>query len=349
MRPQLQAIAASQGGVFFRHQAITCGYTDDEIRRLKRTQQWLVVRHGAYVDRDLAPAQDDRAGWHRLRTLAVLHRVDAPAVATHSSAATLLSLPQWDTDLSTVYLTRDRHHAARNEAGVAHRDATLPESQVTCVDGVACSDGARTAWDIAREFGFEAGVVTADAVLRLGADRARRPAEEAGVLPRRGATRHDLDRLAEAMADWPRARTAVEAFSFADGGAESVGESLARMFVVSLGFPAPRTQVVIESAGFIARVDMLIEALDWVLEFDGRLKYRRTRDDCDPVVDDGDIVWAEKIREDGLRGAGKHVSRVIWTDMFGARRRVAGAALWRTAERLGAPEDWQRPSWLRAA
>jgi hypothetical protein len=349
MRPELQAIAASQGGVFFRHQAITCGHTDDEIRRLKRTHEWLVVRRGAYVHRDLAPAQDDLVGWHRLRTFAAVHRVDAPAVATHSSAATLLSLPQWNTDLSRVYLTRDRHHAARNEAGLAHRDATLPESQVTSVDGVACSDGARTAWDIAREFGFESGVVTADAVLRLGADAARSAPDAAAAHPRRGATRQDLDRLSGAMCDWPKARAAVEAFSFADGGAETVGESLARMFVVSLGFPVPRTQVVIESADLVARVDMLIEALNWIIEFDGRIKYRRTRDDCDPVVDDGDIVWAEKIREDDLRALDKHVSRLIWRDLFGARRRVAGAALWRTAERLGAPGDWQRPSWLRTA
>ena len=118
---------------------------------------------------------------------------------------------------------------------------------------------------------------------------------------------------------------------------------------MSLGFPAPRTQVVIESDGFVARVDMLVDPLDWVLEFDGRQEYRRSRDDCDPVVDDGDVVWVEKLREDALRGLGKHVSRLVWADLFGSRRRQSGAALWRTAERIGAPREWTRPDWFRAA
>jgi hypothetical protein len=301
------------------------------------------------VEAQVAPADDDQVGWHRLRTLAVVHRVDRPAVATHSSAATLLQLPQWRTDLSTVYITRSRDHAARKEAGVAHRDATLPETQVTEVGGVTCSDGARTAWDIAREFGFEAGVVTADAVLRIGVNSSPNSPAAGSTHPRRGASRQDLDRLVAAMCDWPKARGARQALEFADAGAESVGESLARMFVVSLGFPVPLTQVVIRTGDFVARVDMLIEALNWVIEFDGRLKYRRQRDDCDPVVDDGDIVWAEKIREDELRALDKHVSRLIWADLFGARRQSAGVQLWRTAERLGAPAEWLRPSWLHAA
>jgi hypothetical protein len=229
-----------------------------------------------------------------------------------------------------------------------HHEADLPEGQTTTVEGVPCTDGARTAWDIGREFGFQAGVVAADAVLRLGAQQGD-PALTSTTEPRRGATRADLDRLAEEMSDWPRARAAGEAFDFADAGAESVGESLARIFVVALGFPVPLTQVVVRSGDFVARVDLLIEALRWVIEFDGRMKYRRTRDDCDAVVDDGDIVWAEKLREDRLRALNLNVSRLTWADLFGPRRAHAGADLWRTAERLGAPRDWARPAWLRVA
>lgn len=297
----------------------------------------------------LAPPESDIDAWHRLRTIAVLHHVHEPAVASHSSAVGLLGLPHWGTDRDLVYLTRDQHHAGRVEAGVAHHEATLPEWQTTTVEGLRCTNGARTAWDVGREFGFEAGVVVSDAVLRIGRQDERRG--EAGMLagPRVGASRGDLDRLAGLMDDWPKARAAREAFVFADGGAESVGESLARMFVVALGFPAPRTQVVIEGDGLVARVDMLVDALDWVIEFDGRQKYRRTRDDCDPAVDDGDIVWAEKLREDALRARGQHVSRLVWADLFGRRRRQAGAALWRTAERIGAPREWTRPDWFRAA
>jgi hypothetical protein len=347
MRPQLQAIAGSQGGVFFRRQALACGYSDMEIRELKRTREWLAVRRGAYVEARLAPPTGDTEGWHRVRTLAVLHHVHVPSVASHTSAVGLLGLPHWGTDLSHVYLTRSRRHAGRIEAGVSHHEAELPDWQTTTVAGVACTNGARTAWDVGREFGFEAGVVVGDAVLRIGRQNVRRALGPPG--PQAGATRDDLNRLARLMGDWPKARAATEAFAFADPGAESIGESLARMFVVALGFPAPRTQVVIESDGFVARVDMLVDALDWVIEFDGRQKYRRTRDDCDPVVDDGDIVWAEKLREDALRGLGTHVSRLVWADLFSSRRRQSGATLWRTAERIGAPREWPRPDWFRAA
>jgi len=349
MRPRLQALAGTQGGVFFRHQALACGYSDREIRYLKRTREWLAVRRGAYVEASCAPPQGDTDAWHRLRTIAVLHHLHEPAVASHSSAAGLLGLPHWATDRDNVYVTRHQHHAGRVEAGVAHHEATLPDWQTTSVAGLRCTNGARTAWDIGREFGFEAGVVVSDAVLRIGRENERRGDVSQPAGPQAGATRSDLDLLAELMADWPKARAAMEAFAFADAGAESTGESLARIFVVSLGFPAPRTQVVIEGPGLVARVDMLVEALDWVIEFDGRQKYRRARDECDPVVDDGDIVWAEKLREDALRGLGKNVSRLVWADLFGSRRRQAGAALWRTAERIGAPREWTRPDWFRAA
>jgi hypothetical protein len=261
----------------------------------------------------------------------------------------LLGLPHWATDRDNVYLTRHQHHAGRVESGVATHVATLPDWQTTTVAGLRCTTGARTAWDIGREFGFEAGVVVSDAVLRVGRQNERRGTLGQRATPQVGAGRHDLDLLAQLMSDWPKARAATEAFAFADAGAESVGESLARIFVVSLGFPAPCTQVVIEGDGIVARVDMLVDALDWVIEFDGRQKYRRARDEYDPVVDDGDIVWAEKLREDALRGLGKHVSRLVWADLFGGRRRGAGAALWRTAERIGAPRAWTRPDWFRAA
>ena len=344
MRPRLAAIAATQGGVFFRHQALACGYSEMEVRRLKRTREWLVVRHGAYVEAQYAPGEGDFEAWHLLRTRAALHRVDVPAVATHTSAVGLLGLPRWGTDLTHVHLTRSHHHAGRIEAGVCHHEAEVPDWQTTTVDNLLCTNGARTAWDIGREFGFEAGVVVADAVLRIGS-------QDRGSVdgPERGAAREDIDCLAELMGDWPKSRSATEAFAFADAGAESVGESLARIFVVSLGLPAPRTQVVVEDGSFGARVDMLVEALSWVIEFDGRQKYRRTRDDCDPTVDDGDVVWAEKLREDRLRALGFQVSRLVWADLFGSRRRQAGASLWRTADMLGAPRSWTRPDWLRAS
>ena len=51
MDETLAAIAASQGGVVMRSQALAAGYTEAEIRRRRRRRQWLAIRRGAYVDR----------------------------------------------------------------------------------------------------------------------------------------------------------------------------------------------------------------------------------------------------------------------------------------------------------
>ena len=59
---------------------------------------------------------------------------------------------------------------------------------------------------------------------------------------------------------------------------------------------------------------------------------------------DGDIVWAEKQREDRLRELPevRAVSRLIWADLFGVRREAAALRLWSTAERLGVPTRRRR-------
>jgi hypothetical protein len=324
MRPELQALAVSQGGAFLRYQALACGYSKREIEVLLRSRVWVRLRWGAYAEGALVDVLHE-AGRYRLQVQAALLRFDPPAYATHNSAAVLHRLPLWGTDLSRVHVTRPGVHGGRKQAGVTHHEASIADEDRMEIDAVPCSSLQRTAVDVAREFGFQPGVVAADAALRRGADHT-------GML-----------RLAHSIRDWPGSARTLQVVRFADPGAESPGESLARIFLVEIGFPCPRTQVVIRSGDFMARVDMLIEELNWVLEFDGRMKYRRKRDDCDPVVDDGDVVWAEKQREDVLRDDLDHpVSRLIWADLFGRRRRAAAQRLWAKAERLGAPRHWRR-------
>ncbi|MDQ4085968.1 MAG: hypothetical protein M3165_09145 [Actinomycetota bacterium] len=325
MRPDLEAMAARQHGIFLRSQAVGCGYNDDEIRLHVRRRVWTRVRRGAYVDTAVWAALDD-AGRHVVQTRAALLRMEPPAVASHGSAAALTGLPTYGVDLARVHLTRPTRHFGRIRAGVVHHEAALDASDVIEVDGTPCTSLRRTPLDVAREFGFGAGVVCADAALRRGVDPAK------------------LESLAAVMSAWPDSRPVLPVVRFADGGAESPGESLARMVLVAIGLPRPRTQVVFCSGTFVARVDMFIEEYGWVVEFDGRLKYRRRRDDCDPVVDDGEIVWAEKQREDALRGLSgvQAVSRLVWADLFGARREVAVGALRAQAHRLGVPLGTRR-------
>jgi hypothetical protein len=247
-------------------------------------------------------------------------------VFSHGSAALLHGLPTYGLDLSRTRVTRSASRSGRIVAGVSHHEATLHERDIDVVDGLVCTGLVRTPLDVTREHGFEAGVVAADAALRAGADTDRMTA------------------LADVIRRWPGSRDVQPVVRFADAGSESAGESLSRIFVVSLGFPAPETQFVVRSGSFIARCDMKLRHTPLLIEFDGRIKYRRTRDACDPVIDDGDIVWAEKQREDELRALDYGMFRLIWADLFGSARQRAGQRLLRLAEKHGATPSWPRAS-----
>ena len=126
------------------------------------------------------------------------------------------------------------------------------------------------------------------------------------------------------MWSWPYVTQARMAVALADGGAENIAESMARMLVIELGFGKPETQVWIEDGGRRARVDLLLNG--HVFEFDGRRKYVGTANGG--VADDVEqVLWNEKQREDWLRSLGFGISRIVWADLFGPARRVALARL----------------------
>ena len=157
----------------------------------------------------------------------------------------------------------------------------------------------RTAVDIAREHGVEDGVVACDQVLS------------------RGGQRSAMRAVLTQMWSWPYVTQARMAVDLADAGAENIGESLARMLVVELGFGAPQTQVWITDGGRRARVDLILNG--HVFEFDGRQKYVGKA--AGGLADDIErVLWDEKQREDWLRSLGFGISRIVWADLFGIRR-----------------------------
>ena len=158
---------------------------------------------------------------------------------------------------------------------------------------------------------------------------------------RRGVSKQELQRTVEELGLWPGACAAKAAASVADGRAESPGESRARLLVLESGLPAPRLQALIADGDFAARVDLLVDECNLIIEFDGRDKYARRRDGLDPRVSDGDIVWAEKLREDRLRELGFVVVRLTWADLEGPRRALARKRLLDAAAR-GRLLDQQR-------
>lgn len=301
----IEHLLISHGGAVLMRDLLGAGCTPDDVRRLRTAGLLVRIRRGAYVDGSLWRSLDP-ASRHLLAARAVLAVLKPPAVLSHTSAAVALGLPVWGIDLSTVHVTRPGRGQSRREAGVVHHNGVLPADQVVHRDGLRLTRADRTVVDVARLGGFEPGVVTADAALHRGL-----------------VSRDRLLELALAMTDWPGSRIVGRVVTFADGLAESVGESRSRVMVHVHRLPAPSLQVEIRSSDgrLLGRVDMLLEEYRTVLEFDGRLKYR--------LGEAGDAtslertLWAEKRREDDIRAEGYRFVRVTWSDLDHPGRTVA--------------------------
>jgi hypothetical protein len=306
MRPELRARASAHGGVFTRRDAVACGYTERELKTLTGHHgDWVVVRRGCYTEREVWEALDPD-GRYLLEVRAASLATTSGPVVSHSSAAAALGMPLRPRWRELVHVTRSDVRGSRTENGVKHHLGALTESDLVVVDGLRVTGPARTAVDVGREHGFEDGVVAADAALRLG------------------ATRRGLKDALEVMTCWPRVTAARAAVEVADGGAQTIGESLLRLMVLELQVGAPETQFVIVEAGRRAEIDLRVGR--HLFEFDGRVKYlgREQGGVADEPAEE--VLWREKRREDWVRGVGYGMSRVVWQEMFGDQRRQT---LWR--------------------
>jgi hypothetical protein len=103
----------------------------------------------------------------------------------------------------------------------------------------------------------------------------------------------------------------------ADGGSQSVLESLARIELVQAGLPRPELQIgIFNAAGELVGIaDMVFRNHRTVGEVDGVSKYGIDgRDVRQQIID-------EKVREDRIRSTGLQVVRVMYRDL-GHRRRL---------------------------
>src|SRR4051794_2018596 len=302
MSPSLRGLAASQGGVFTRQQARISGCSERELKtRTGARGDWVVVRRGAYAERAAWESADEDGRYSMLVRAAFLTS-SRGAVISHSSAAVHLGLPMLPRWRSLVHATRPWVTGSRTEAGVKHHLARLEDSDIVTADGMRLTGLPRTAVDIGREFGFEDGVVAADAALRLGASKT------------------DLEATVSAMSYWPHVTRARSAVAVADGGAESVGETFTRLLVLELRLGTTETQFVVRDGGRTARVDLRLRR--HFIEFDGKVKYvgRESSGVADSPPEE--VLWQEKRREDWLRShdGGYGVARVGGAGRWGDGR-----------------------------
>jgi very-short-patch-repair endonuclease len=252
----------------------------------------LRLRRDAVVD---AARWASAAAWdrHALRARAVVRSLGDGVALSHHSSLALHHLPLHGVD-DQVHVVRRDVGRGRSSGGVV-RHAAVPEAFVAQVDGIPAVSPALACLQVADAFGVEAGLVSADAVLRSGVSRKSLQAAAAAGRFGRGAAH------VRVVSD------------LADGAIESAGESRVRWVLTCAGLADDlEAQVWIEDGGFRARVDFLLRRAGVIVEFDGLLKYATH-----------EALRAEKLREDRLRELGYEVVRLTWADLARPDRVVA--------------------------
>lgn len=265
----------------------------EEQAGLRRSEAWRRLRRGAYLGPPdtAAPAHVEarRAAMARIRAVDADRRSEI--WFSHTSAALVWRCDLLDVPEQVHVTQRTRPHSHGDPAVVRHH-GSLEEVDRAAVGGLPVTGLARTAVDCACLLPREQGVVVADAALRLGAD---------------------VDRVGELLAGRAGGRGVVrarEVLAFADGRAESPGESLTRWHLARLGVPRPELQVPVVTAAGSFRADLGWPQERVLLEFDGFVKYS-----AGSARAAADVVFAEKCRQDAIEEAGWRVLRATWSDL----------------------------------
>jgi hypothetical protein len=319
MRSELAALAVAQGGVFTRAQAMDAGYRGPELRALTGVGGgWVVVRRGVYAERSRWEALDPYAGPPLARAWAAHLTIGVDHVMSHDSAAHAWGLPVVLARSDLVHITRPGVWGSRTEHGVKHHLALHPP-ELRSVAGLPVTGLARTAMDLAREHGYACGAAAADRALRWG------------------AIVDDFDEVLVAMKSWPGVTQCRRAALVADPGADTPGETLARLMVLELGIGVPMTQFPVPVDAGTAWCDLRVGR--HIFEFDGRRKYLDEGDGGDADRPLRDVIWDEKVRERDVTSHGLGMSRIFWDDCLGHARRESMASLRReydaTVRRFG--------------
>jgi len=300
---------ASQNGLVTARQLVGFGLSDQTVARWLKAGALVRVRRGAYADPDPWEAWDEFTQRPLARARAAHLCMWTEHVMSHDSAALELGMPILAATPELVHITRPGVHGSRTKCGVKHHKAVYRDAQVLPMGGIDVLEPARTAVDIAREHGFQHGVVACDSARRMG------------------VTKRQLELAYGPMTCWPNVTIVRAAVDFSSSKSESVGESLARILVAELGLGPIEPQFELVIDGQLIRCDLRVGR--HIFEFDGKAKYRRAADGGFAEEDPGEVVWDEKKRQDKVCGIGLGMSRIIWTDLWGEHRLGAKARLTR--------------------
>lgn len=248
---------------------------------------WQRVRPGAYIDAALLGGPDDARTLALARISALRRQLTCGAVVSHTSAALLWGLPVLRVP-TTTHITQRYSARAEGPADLTRHRRAVGDDDVVTLHGLRVTSLERTAVDCARTESIRGGVVVADAALHRGVDAELCHGILTAMAGRRGVI---------------RARTVLD---LADDGAESAGESLARIALLAAGAPPPQTQVAVSTHLGTYWADLGWPEARVLAEYDGRGKYAGMP---------ADAVLREKRREDALLDAGWRLLRLVAEDL----------------------------------
>lgn len=280
---------------------IDSGVSRDAIRQLIKKGIIRTLNRGVYAPATLIDSLSDSPDRMSLLLARAAIKRNPDLVASHATAARIHGLDvlaQPGLGASAAAFTRPARCASRSSrAGMSVYVASLPDGHVTIKQGVRVTTVPRTVADIARSTSIRAGVVSADCSLRLGL-----------------ATHELLEEMARECAGWPGSVRALRVAAFADGGADSPLESVARVVFDERGLEPPYLQFEVAGPfGYIGRVDFCWPQHRTIAEADGAIKYQNP-----------DNAKRQLFRDQLLREAGWHVVHFGWRQIFAEPDRIVG-------------------------
>lgn len=233
------------------------------------------------------------------------------SVMSHASAAVLHGLPLYRHTPRGVEATVISPRRTSSRPGMTRHEDFLDDSDVEEVDGILRTTIERTVFDVLRHLPAETALACADAALRMTSARGR-----VVDLASSETWRERLTERAARTRGQRGVRQARRLIAFADGRAESPGESVSRLQLFRLGFREFALQAPVDGPhGHPYYVDLALPEARAFWEFDGAAKY------IDPSLrgglDASAVLLAEKRREDWIRG------RTQWRFARGEDRDIA--------------------------
>ncbi len=296
MDQRLLAICHSHGA-FLTREALALGYDDKAIAAAVRVKLWHRIRRGAYTAMTIWMQADEHER-HRIRCRAVMRSLGDRVAISHASNLVMRGVAVWNVDLSKVHVTRLDGGPGRTEHDVVHHEGVVTSDEVERFDGVLMLSVPRAVVESLTLSGVEAGLVFTDNAQHLGL-----------------VSKEDIDNAYALIEEWPYIRSAQIVVRLTTGLAQSVGESRVYYACWEQGLPAPEQQFKVydEHGELIATTDFAWRKQGLLGEFDGRIKYGRL---LKPGQEPGDVVFAEKVREDAARAASRMgMVRVIWSEL----------------------------------